>query len=314
MSGLNFYQKWVFDLFMISTKHSYNFLMIVFHTFILIWCAISCGKHEPVNENYLVRVGEKMLTEDEIINKIPQGLQPADSCEMFNALTDEWIKDELLADFAEERLYDIKDIERKVAAYRNKLIIQEYLMKMRESRQIKTDEKEVKTYYDSHKEELVTEVPLVKGIFLKIDANVSREDEIKRLMTSQDEADIDNLEKEWMDKALEYEYFKDRWIDWETISGMIPYRFGDPDLFLENNRYFEINYGDCAYYLSISDYLPSGSSQPYEYASLWIANILHQDNLNAYEKTLVESLLKKAIKEKKLEYLNYNPLNRQALL
>ena len=274
----------------------------------------SCSREKKTEEaDVLMRYGDKSISLEEVVSKIPAGLLPADSLALFNSILDSWITDEVLAEFAETHLIDVAAIDRRVKDYRNSLIVQEYLTRMRESRVPKIDEKEVKDYYEQFKDELKLEVPLVKGIFMKINSDSRGKDGIKYLMSSKNPEMIDKLEQEWLDRALEYNYFRDKWIDWETLISMIPYRFGDPDLFLSENKYFETEYGDCSYYLQISDYLPSGEQQPFEFAYSWIAEFLTQGDLSTYQKKLVESIVSKSIKDKKLELIGYDPLKHEMI-
>ena len=116
----------------------------------------------------LLKYGDKELTYKEVIDLIPEGIPSADSAALFKSIVDGWIKDVVLVKLAEQRLYDINSIERKVKDYRNTLIVTEYLSRMRESHTPKVDEKSVREYYDKHRNELKLEVPLVKGVFLKV--------------------------------------------------------------------------------------------------------------------------------------------------
>ena len=273
----------------------------------------SCGKKKEYPEDVLLRYGDNYVTVDEITAMIPPGIDPTDSVALFNALVDGWIKDVVLAEFAEERLYDTRAIDRRVKDYRNSLIVLEYLSRMRNSQVPRIDEAKISEYYDRHRAELKLEVPLVKGIFMKINSDAKGKEEIKKLMSSSDLDKIDRLEQNWLDRALEYNYFRDKWVDWETLSGMIPYRFGNPDTFLAENSYFETEYGDCNYYLQISDFLPSGETQPYEFARTWISDILTQGELAEYERILVTSLLEKSIKDKKLEMIGFDPIKHELI-
>lgn len=261
----------------------------------------------------LLRYGEKELTVDDVTGLIPEGLLSADSAAMFHSIIEGWIRDEVLAELAEDRLYDMEAIERRVNDYRNSLIVQEYLMRMRESHATEIDESKVRDYYTTHRKGIKLEVPLIKGIFLKINKDSRGKEEIKNLLTSGDPEKIDKLEQEWLDRSLEYTYFQDKWIDWETVSGLIPHRFGDPDEFLKKEHYFEGEYGDCAYYLEVTDYLPSGEEQPFEYARGWISEILTQGQLAEYENNLVESLVKKSIRDKRMEAVGYDPLRHEMI-
>ena len=242
---------------------------------------------------------------------IPDGIVSADSAALFSSIVDGWIKDMVLADLAEDRLYDIAAIDRKVKDYRNTLIVGEYLSRMRESHKPKVDDARVMDYYDKHRNELKLEVPLVKGVFLKVNSDSKGKEKIKNMLVSTNPQEIDRLEQEWLDRALEYNYFRDKWIDWETVAGMIPHRFGNPDEFLKENKYFETEYGDCSYYLQVNDYLPSGSEQPFEFASSWIYQVLTQGDLAEFERSLVESIVQKSIKDNKLETLGYDPLTHE---
>ena len=259
----------------------------------------------------MLKFGDKELSYEEVISQIPDGILAADSANLFNSIVDGWIRDVVLLDLAENRLYDLSAIERKVNDYRNNLIVSEYLSRMRESHKPKVDENKIWDYYEKHHNELKLEVPLVKGVFLKINSDSKGKEKIKNLLISSNPQDIDKLEQEWLDRALLYNYFHDKWIDWETVTGMIPHRFGDPDLFLNENNYFETEYDGCSYYLYINDYLPSGSEQPYEFASKWISELLTQGELSDFEKSLVESIVEKSIKDKKLEIIGYDPINHE---
>lgn len=256
----------------------------------------------------MLRYGTNELTYAEVVNKIPDGIPSSDSAALFRAIVDGWISDVVLSDFAEKRLVDLEGIERRVKEYRNSLIVQDYLTRMRESHTPNVDEEKVKEYYLRHKNELKLETPLVKGVFLKINSDSHGKDGIKNMLSSQDPEMIDKFEKEWLDRTLEYNYFRDTWVDWETLTRRIPYRFGDPEKFLKDYRFFETEYGDCTYYLQISEYLPAGEEQPYEFASAWIKGILTQGDLAQFQKDLVESIVAQSIKDKKLEAVNYDPM------
>ena len=262
-------------------------------------------------ENVLLKFGDLELRYDDVIAGIPDDVGATDSAALFKAIVDGWVKDVVLLNLAEERLYDIDAIERKVKDYRNSLIVSEYLSRMRESHTPKVDEKNVREYFNKNRDEMKLEVPLVKGVFLKINSDSKGKEKIKKLLTSEEPKDIDILEQDWFDRALEYNYFRDKWIDWETVAGRIPHRFGDPEEFLKGNKYFETEYGDCSYYLEISDYLPAGEEQHYEFASAWITELLIQGDLADFEKALVESIINKSIKDKNLQVIGYDPLTHE---
>lgn len=284
-------------------KFSINCLLII-----LIASGFSCNKKESPEHDVLLRSGENVLTLDEVVMMIPAGLPAEDSVAFFNSIVEGWIRDMVLADFAEERLINTYDIDRRVKDYRNSLIVSQYLDKMKESQNPGVDEKELKDYYDAHRSEMKLEVPLIKGIFLKVNSETPRKEELKGLMTSDQGDKIDRMEREWFDKALEYNYFRDKWVDWTTVTGLIPYRFGEAEKFLAENNFFETESNGCTYYLYIADTMMPGEEQPYEYAREWISQFLMRENLADYERSLVTSLVKKSVKDGKLEAIGYDPV------
>lgn len=286
-------------------------LVLIAISLTILVCLDSCGKKADRNDIVLLRYGDQELGYNEVVAQIPDGISPSDSATLFNRIVEGWIKDVLLSEFAEERLYDVETINRKVKDYRNSLIVSEYLNRMREAHTPKVDEVRVKDYFDKHRKELKLEVPLVKGVFLKINSEAKGKENIKNLLSSDNPEFIDKLEREWLDRALEYNYFRDKWIDWETVAGWIPYRFGNPDEFISENKYFETHYGENSYYLQITDYLPSGEEQPFEFASSWITGLLTQGDLAEFEKSLVESIVLKSLQDNKLEAIGYNPITHE---
>lgn len=274
---------------------------------------ISCSRPKDKNDDTLLRYGDKVITYSEVVDKIPLGLAPEDSAALFRSIIDGWVKDMVLSDFAEQRLYDTEAIERKVREYRNNLIVQEYLSLKRESQETKVDEKRVEEYFRAHQNELKLEVPLVKGVMMKVALETPDKDKIKVLLTSNDPNKIDKLEQDWEDKATGYDYFLDKWISWETLAQRIPYRFQNADDFLKEKKFFTIDEEEDSYYLLITDWIASGEDQPYEFAKSWIADLLTQGELKDYENQLVVSLVDKSLKEKKLETIGYDPRKHEII-
>lgn len=275
----------------------------------------ACGGDKPVDDvgDILLRMDGKSLSLQEVVAKIPVGIEPADSAALFDRIVGNWIESAVLVELAESKLPDIDEIDRKVEAYRNRLIVMEYLGRMKESQRQKADDADIRAYYESHKRELLTESPLIKGVYMKVPSSSAGVDRIKELIFRSSEADIDQLEKDWMESALQYDYFGSTWIDWQTLADQIPYRFYNPDAFLETHKDFETTYGGSTYIFHISDYLPTGSEQPYEFAAGRIAALLDRSNITKYEEALVRSLVEKSVKEGRLVAVGYDPVKRTFL-
>lgn len=279
---------------------------------IFFMCACGGKSHvSDVDSDILIKAGDKFLLKQDVLRKIPVGIEPSDSATLFNLIVENWIKSEVLSSLAETKLPDISAIEDKVREYRNRLIVAEYLKEMKESRKFGVSEDSIRMFYDRHKTEMLTESPLVKGIYLKIATDEPSISEIKELMSCGSGDCIDRLEKLIMNDAVEYDYFKDDWVDWQTIADQIPHRFSDPDSFLKTSSNFETTYGESTYLLHISDYLPSGSVPPYEFASIQISELLERTDMRKFEESLVKSLIGKALKDGSLVAVGYDPLSKR---
>lgn len=280
----------------------------------MIFFVCACGGNSHVSDadsDILVRAGNKTLLKQDVTRKIPVGIEPSDSVALFHLIVENWIKSEVLSSLAETKLPDISAINEKVREYRNRLIVAEYLKEMKESRKFGVSEDSIRMFYDRHKTEMLTESPLVKGIYLKIATGEPSISEIKDLMSCGSEDCIDRLEKLIMNDAVEYDYFKEDWVDWQTVADQIPYRFSDPDSFLKSSSNFETSYEGSTYLLHISEYLPSGSVPPYEFASIQISDLLERTDMRKFEESLVKSLVGKALKDGSLVAVEYDPLTKR---
>lgn len=277
--------------------------------FLLILC--NCGKNNITSgedNDVLLKAGNDILTLKEVVSKIPIGLEPSDSTALFHLIIDNWIKKEVLSELAKSKLPNLNEIEKKVEDYRNRLIIAEYLKEMKKGKEYNISSDGIRNLYENHKRDMLTEYPLVKGIYIKIAANQSNLDEIKRLVFCGTDDCIDKLEKSNVGDAIQYDYFMSDWIDWQTIAEQIPYRFFDPDAFLRSTNNFETTYNGSVYLLHISKYLPSGSIPPYEFAAPQIRELMEKTNIRKFEDSLVKSLIEKAMNEGDLVAVGYDPV------
>lgn len=272
----------------------------------------SCGKsgRETTGneEEVLLVAGDSVLYLRDVELRIPEGIDATDSAALFQRIVSGWIEGIVLSRLAAEKLPDSDEIDRRVEEYRNRLIVAEYLRMMEASRSMAVPSDSVKKFYRDHKSEMVTEVPLVKGILLKLPEGAPGIERIRTLISNPTGENLDELDRQWATEALRYDYFLDRWIDWQVVAEQIPYRFYDSDAFLSSSKDFETSYNGSVYFMHISDYLPSGSPMPEEFAYAKIQSMMDRAKISDYESALVESLVKKAVKDGNLKGVGYDPL------
>lgn len=277
---------------------------------ILTSCSSSPAGEAP-DDNVLVQVGDTCLTMEDVLIRIPRGLAAEDSAAMFQRIVDEWVRELVLVDFARKNIPDIDRIDRLVESYRNNLIVTSYLQSMSESSQSDVGESRIKQYYESNKENMVLEEPIVKGAFLKVSQSDQSLDRLRDWMAEFSESSIDKIEEAGLRHASNYKYFKDTWQPWGDIASQIPYRFFDADAFVRSTKNFETADGGSVYLLHISDYLPSGSEIPYEYARIKIKEILSSSDFAKRREQLISDIYKREIKEGILKPGLYNPITRK---
>ncbi len=273
----------------------------------------SCGERKDkveADSDVLLVSGESVLTLSDVVRRIPVGLEPADSAALFQLIIDNWIKTKVLSELAERKLPDVSRIENKVEEYRNRLIVSEYLKEMKKGKEFKINSDTIREFYNRYKAEMLTESPLVRGIYLKVATNMQGIDDVRKLVFCGDDNCIDILEKTWLDDAIQYDYFMNDWVDWQMIADQIPYRFYDPDAFLKSTGNFETTYNGSTYFLHISDYLPTGSQTPYEFAALQIQELMERRDMKSYEDALVKSLVEKALRDGELVAEGYDPVRK----
>ncbi|MDE6299027.1 MAG: hypothetical protein K2M10_05220, partial [Muribaculaceae bacterium] len=251
------------------------------------------GDADEGSEEILLTFRDESLTREEVVDKIPVAISYEDSIALFQEIVDNWIASKVIAEFAETQLPDIDEIDRKVDAYRRRLIVAEYLQEMKEGKKLTVSDDSIRRFYDIHRSEMLTERPLIKGIYLKIPSSSTRLDEVRRLVFDGGDASIDRLETDYAAEAVQYDYFANAWVDWQTVADLIPYRFYDPDAFLESTRNFETSYNGSTYFLKVTEYLPSGSEQPFEFAKERIASLMMQSKMALFEESSGSSMGKK---------------------
>lgn len=275
-------------------------------------CARDSHK-ETDTADILVEVRDSALTMRDVLSRVPAGLSAGDSAEMVKAEIDRWLRNMMLTDLAAENVADLDRIERLAEDYRNSLIIERYLRSKGDEAE-KVSQEEIKAFYDAHAEEMKLKAPLIKGIYLKVSDSEERLDDIRKWMSAATPSATDNIEKYGLRHASQYEYFLDRWVDWNVVAEQIPYRFFDADAFLDSTRDFETSYGGSVYILHISGYLASGSSMPYEYAYTRIEDILDNERRNVYRNNLLGSLYAKGIRDGILKPGIYDPVKGEMKL
>ena len=273
---------------------------------ILLSVTASCGNDNRIeNGDILVKVGNETLTKSDLAKDFPYGLSENDSIKFARAYIKAWIDSKLVGEIAAKNIGDMSKINDMVEKYRNELIMWEYRQRMYESHADKElSDDSIAAYYEAHKQDFVATRPYIKGIYIKIPDNAEHINQLKKLYRSDKTQDIDQLEKLCYSEAIHYDYFRDKWIDWEHVESKIPYDFGNnPNSFIKLNKNIETSIGGFTYLLNITDYVPTGSIIPLEIASHSIKETLINKNRMRYDQELRNELFNIGIEDGEIKIL-----------
>lgn len=270
---------------------------------------LSCGrkKDNAMPQDTLVAVGKDYLTRSEVMRALPGGLSEDDSTAFVRTYVRSWIDGRLIDKVATEQV-NMAEINKLVDAYRSELIMTYYRRAMAQTRQGEMSEDSVKAYYDAHSGDFKLERPLLKGIYLKIPDDSPELPVLRKLYKSDRQQDMDKLEKAALNSALHYDYFMDRWIDWEQIETRIPEAFYGYEKELRNKKTLDLHHDGFVYLLSIRDFLPAGATMPFEAAEPLVRERLLNGIRTRYDRQLRQDLLDKSISDGTVVFPGQNPL------
>ena len=269
--------------------------------FILLTLSVSlfaCKKAIQTDEpDALVKVNDRILTRNEVESLIPKGTTSADSLLLAESYIKKWVKDELVLKIAQRNLGSDKEtIDKLVDAYRRSLLRYRYQEKLiQEKLSDEIQESDVLTYYDTNKEKFVLDKNLIKGLFLKVPADAPNLSEVKTWYKSGNVASLEKIEKYSIQNAAIYEYFFDKWVDFDEIRNNIPNQISNPESFLRTFKTLEVTDSSYCYLLNIRQVLLKGQVEPFEYAEPRIREILINQRKLDFIKEFEEELYNDAL-------------------
>ena len=270
----------------------------IFIAFVSLLCA--CKQTRPIDDaDVLVRVKDRVLGREEIQRQIPRSLSSADSLLMAESLAKKWVKDALVYEVALRNLEreERAEVDRLVEEYRHSLIryrYEEQLVRERLSSDFQESDK--LRFYEENQSKFVLDKALIKGLFLKVPADAPGLAGVKKWYRSTSESAVEKIEKYSVQNAVIYDYFYDKWVDFDQVMDNIPMRVTDANAFLKANRYVEMCDSTYCYLLNISDYLPIGRVAPYDYAGPQIIEMLTNQRKVQFLKDFEDELYNDAVK------------------
>ena len=238
----------------------------------------------------------------EVESLIPRTASAADSLLIAENYVKKWVKEQLVYEVAERNLSDEKtEIDQLVEDYRRSLIRYRYQERLVNER-LKTDisEQDKQQFYEENPKLFTLEQGLIKGLFLKIPVDAPGLVDVKKWYKSSDEAALEKIEKYSVQNATIYEYFYDKWVDFDEVMDNIPIYVSDPATFLKGHKQVETADSSYCYLLNIAEYLVPGQTEPYESASPRIVEMLVNQRKVDFLRNFEDELYNEAVQKGKV--------------
>jgi hypothetical protein len=277
-------------------------LWIIF-VVLISFLAVSCNREAAKNVNAIVQIGDKLLTREEVEENIPAFTSADDSVMAVEHYIRLWINENLLYNVAEKNISDKENISQLVESYRKSLVIyqyQEQLINEKLSKEISNQA--LLDYFEENKSKFKLDRTLVKGLFLRIPVDAPQIDKIKVWYKSTASSSIDNIEKYSLQNSASYDYFVDKWLDFNDLLNKWPINYrNELDV---KSKYIEQKDNNYYYFLHITDYLLAGDNAPFEYAKSTIKEILINQKKIEFLRETEEDLYNKALNSGKIKFFN----------
>ena len=269
----------------------------------LLGCGACKEQHDHKGKTPLVEVDGNFLYKEDLMSVLPVGLSKDDSILFTEHYIRSWAEEILLYEKAANNIPDNVDVDKLVENYRKALIMHTYQQELI-SQKLTNDisEHEIAEYYGKNKELFKLESPLIKGLFIKVPLTAPQLNNVRRWYKSEKQDAIESLEKYSLQNAVKYEYFYDKWVDFDEVMDNIPIHVSNPNAFLKANKYVEVADSSYCYLLNIKEYLPFGSVEPYDYASSHVTEMLVNQRKVEFLKKFEDELYNDAIRSGDVEF------------
>lgn len=216
------------------------------------------------------------LYESDLSSAVPAGLTPEDSARRAESYINSWVREMLLLSKAESNLpANDPEMEQKLRAYKNSLIIYEYETELVHQKldTVVTDA-EIEAYYNEHASDFQLRDNIVKVVYVKVDNKAPNLAKLKGWVKSDKPTDREELDKYCRQYATNYYLDDASWLLLDDLLKEVPIQSYNWELFLQTNRFVEVSDSTHTYYLSFKGYMTRNSQSPLSFEKENIRSII----------------------------------------
>lgn len=252
--------------------------------------AISSLLHDG---DVVAQVGRHKLYKSEVAALIPDEASADDSLKLALQYINSWASDLVFLDIAEEQLSkDELDVAAELEQYRRSLLKYRYEQRyINERLDTLVSDSQIDEYYQSHVDNFVLEIPIVKARFLRISSDSPSVEPIKKKMSSPVLSDLMAADSLAYFSAVKYTDYGDNWIDMVTLARDFGADYAEL-LSSMKNGFIEKKDTDGKLNVAyIAEFMPAGEIPPVEYCRERIKNIIISVRKQALVSDLERDLL-----------------------
>lgn len=252
----------------------------------------------------VAKVNSAFLYQSDLEGLVLEGTSIEDSTARVDRYVDNWIRKQLLIDEAKSKIdFDEADLERKILNYRYNLIIyqfQSYYINQHIEKTV--SEEEIQTYYDSNLDNFPLKQNIIRGKYVKVPSTAPRIRQVKRLLLSSKEKDMEALQKYCFGNATDFTLVDSVWINYDDLVKGSPFAETPNKVqFLRNRKYAETTDDVFKYFLKISEYKKTDDIAPLDVVKDQIVDIIINKRKIALADNLEKEVYNEAKKQKSFE-------------
>ena len=262
---------------------------------------LSDTANELFRGEVVARAGDHKLHLSELEKYIPQGVSSEDSTKLARQYIDAWAQELLLLDMADEQLSPAeKDVSAELEDYRRTLLKYRYeQLYINQRLDTLITAEEVNSFYKENSALFRLERPIVKARYLLIPADSKSIKNLRKLMASEDEAEVMEAANLASTTAIKYVDQADTWMDALSLAremGM------DYQKLLSGIRNQFMEYTDengILHLAYLAEQVPEGKTAPLEYCEDRIRELILSGRKHTLEESLEQDVLEDARKNNK---------------
>lgn len=265
-------------------------------------CQRSSGADVGSGLEPIVSVNDKVLYLSQLKQVMPIGLSSEDSVRIAETYISSWISDELVYEKARQNVDD-SEINQMVEDYRRNLILNTYEAHLlREMITNNVSDMELEEYYKENTSQFKLEENIIKGLFLKVPTNSPQLANFQKWYKQGSEESVSNIEKATLQNVVGYDYFYNKWVDFNSVLDNIPMTILDQSQYLRSKKNVEYKDDSFVYLLNIKEYKLIGDVAPFDYIKNQIAEIVLEKKRKEFLQQIKKDLYDKAMKKDEIKF------------